>query len=701
MASRRSPVTNPGASPAPSTAGARPPESAPVAAAGTKPPAPRAPPSSVHAPSAAKPRPVAAGAAAADGTASRAAPLADAAEAPSARWAKAALRRLVLEKLEPTPANYARAYQQEAGDEKVPALPDRAQRLVDKLALRAFDGQAGSVAVELGKALSEGRWDAAERLIATPDESAAQWATLMDRVVRGVERGGKQWTTARKKDSLQRVLAGSRGDAVKLQQRLGQLLISWETDKLEEVAEVTSGQAAAEPATEAPAPAAEVAAAAASPAVAPEPVPKAKAANSFEPGAVPVGTPVAQLPDGDPDANADDLWHQSVEALSGTVEAALPLRDPQHQRLADAIHQATRRLQREGASTALADEITLLCVQANRVVQHRHHLVDQLGQLCHELTASLTDLTENDSWVQGQCDAMHSVLNDGLTARGVKAVSDMLHHTRVHQGRLHAERGQARDALKVLIQQMLTELGELGSQTGRFHESVGRYADVIDKADSLESLAGAVREMVEESRTVQELVQQTQHRLQSEHSKADVLSQRVSELETELRRLSQEVSTDQLTQIANRRGLLMAFDAERARMEREGCALCIGLLDIDNFKRLNDELGHAAGDEALKALAAVVSQTLRPTDMVARYGGEEFVVLLPNTPVDEGQQILTRLQRTLTGGLFMHEQKQIFVTFSAGVTAYRLDERIEEALERADQALYEAKRTGKNRTCLG
>ena len=97
----------------------------------------------------------------------------------------------------------------------------------------------------------------------------------------------------------------------------------------------------------------------------------------------------------------------------------------------------------------------------------------------------------------------------------------------------------------------------------------------------------------------------------------------------------------------------------------------------------------------------MVSRTLRPTDLTARYGGEEFVVLLPDTPVEEGQVILTRLQRSLSGGLFMHEERQVFVTFSAGVTDYRLGERIEDALERADQALYEAKRTGKNRTCIG
>ena len=230
---------------------------------------------------------------------------------------------------------------------------------------------------------------------------------------------------------------------------------------------------------------------------------------------------------------------------------------------------------------------------------------------------------------------------------------------------------------------------------------------MIEKADSLESLAGVVREMVEESRTVQALVSQTQARLQDEHSKAAELNKKVQELESELVRLAQEVSTDQLTQVANRRGLIQAFEAECLRMERAQNGgevpppLAVGLLDIDNFKKLNDELGHSAGDVALKSLAGVVSKTLRPNDMVARYGGEEFVVLLPGTAVDEGQQILTRLQRSLSGGLFMHEQKKVFVTFSAGVTRYRAGERIEDALERADQALYEAKRTGKNRTCIG
>jgi len=210
-----------------------------------------------------------------------------------------------------------------------------------------------------------------------------------------------------------------------------------------------------------------------------------------------------------------------------------------------------------------------------------------------------------------------------------------------------------------------------------------------------------VREMVAESRAVQSVVAQTQTRLNDEHARASALTERVKSLEDEIRKLSDEVSTDPLTQIANRRGMMRAFEQEQARIERHGSVLSIGLLDVDNFKKLNDTLGHQTGDEALKFLARRVGECLRPVDVVARYGGEEFVVMLPETGVDEAQQVLTRLQRTLSAEFFTHEDKKVFITFSAGVTLYRVSEAIEAALERADMALYEAKRTGKNRTCMG
>jgi diguanylate cyclase len=330
--------------------------------------------------------------------------------------------------------------------------------------------------------------------------------------------------------------------------------------------------------------------------------------------------------------------------------------------------------------------------------------VDQLGALCRELGAGLTELAEDDSWARGQSEILLQQLASGVSARSVRAASQLLAETRQRQRQVREERNAARDALKDLIQRLLGELGELGEHTGRFHDSVGRHAQAIAQADSLQSLAGVVRELLDESHAVQQLVGAAQQRMVDENSRASELEAQVRRLEGELRRLSDEVSTDMLTQVANRRGLAQSFETETARVSRAGVAaasLAVGLIDIDNFKRLNDTLGHAAGDEALKALAAAVRQRLRPVDHLARFGGEEFVVLLPDTPGPEAQQALTRLQRAMSEALFLHENREVFVTFSAGVTVWRAGETLEVALERADEALYEAKRTGKNRTCLG
>jgi diguanylate cyclase len=121
------------------------------------------------------------------------------------------------------------------------------------------------------------------------------------------------------------------------------------------------------------------------------------------------------------------------------------------------------------------------------------------------------------------------------------------------------------------------------------------------------------------------------------------------------------------------------------------------LLDIDNFKKLNDRLGHKTGDEALIHLVKVVRDSLRPMDTLARYGGEEFVILIPDTPLEEAINAMTRLQRELTKNFFLAYNEKILITFSAGVAQFSQDETGADAIKRADQAMYLAKRAGKNR----
>jgi len=612
---------------------------------------------------------------------------------PPAQLAKAALQRLAQGRLEPTPENYARAYAMEAGTENAPAtgaVPERVQQLMSRLISLALP--SGGTRQELQAALREQRYDELLREVdklldtAGPAAQGEALSQALDRLVRGLERGGKHWTLARKKDGIARVIELSRTDSHKLVKRLGQLIASWDKDGDGSGVETdeeggTPTQFFAE---------------------------NAFADSNFadiglsEPVAAPTPTPTpASAPL--PVAAAPTHWPEVGAELNATVRHAL--RSPQTEATpADALMReleaAQAEIKREGASPERAEQMAALCLRARHLLDHRRHLFDELGGLCRELSASLVDLAEDDSWARGQAEAMNNTLTQGLSGRGVRTVAELLTGTRERQRALRDERALARDALKGLIQRMLAELGELGQHTDRFQTSVGRYAEAIEHADSLQSLAGTVREMVEESRSVQGLVAQTQARLTLEHDKASALTQRVEELESELRRLSNEVHTDQLTQVANRRGLIQAFGIEQAKAERETTRIALALLDIDNFKKLNDSLGHHAGDIALKSLAERTQASLRPGDMVARYGGEEFVLMLPNTPLDEAQAVLVRLQRSLSAALFNHEGKDVFVTFSAGVTLYRSGETLESALDRADVALYEAKHTGKNRACV-
>jgi len=591
--------------------------------------------------------------------------------------AKAALRRLALERLEPTPPNFARAWADEGGV-AAPYWSERALPVLELIAQRVSDDPGQRAA--LMAALRDCRWDDAARVLDNGGGGPG-WAALIERVARGIGRGGRHWTQARRRDSLQRVLDGSGHDAARLRQRLHSLLTAWDQDR--DDAAFVPGTAAR---TEA------------------DLIADAEAVSL--PVTADAAPPLAATDAAPPLAAVDAMGQtEAVTALAVALRAALPDADARAAALAADIARLVERLGNDGATEALAAELAAVCTQARRWLGHHHQFVAQLEALVRELIAGLADLAEDASWTQGQLRAIEARLDGGLSARTIKAVVELLAKTREQQQRLRGERDRARDALRSLVQSVLDQIGEVDARAGGYGQRLEGYDRQIGAAASIDELAGVVQQMLADNREVRAGVQATRERLAAEHARVAALESRVRTLEDDLRRLSDEVSTDALTEIANRRGLQRAFDAECARIERaqEGQqpALAIGLIDIDNFKRLNDTLGHAAGDVALKALAARVTEALRPSDTVGRWGGEEFVVLLPATDAAAAQQVLTRLQRELSASLFLHEGREVFVTFSAGVTAWQYGESLDSALERADEALFEAKRTGKNRCCLG
>lgn len=180
-------------------------------------------------------------------------------------------------------------------------------------------------------------------------------------------------------------------------------------------------------------------------------------------------------------------------------------------------------------------------------------------------------------------------------------------------------------------------------------------------------------------------------------SRIQAAEARIAELEKQLQDLSVRVHQDALTGALNRRGLDDGLQREMARAQRRHTPLSLAMIDLDDFKTINDTHGHPVGDEVLVHLVATIQRALRPTDMIGRFGGEEFLLVLPDTPLQPAMQTVMRLQASLAGQKLQVNQHGIGYTFSAGVAQLKSGQTIDEVITFADRALYRAKNQGKNR----
>jgi two-component system, cell cycle response regulator len=180
------------------------------------------------------------------------------------------------------------------------------------------------------------------------------------------------------------------------------------------------------------------------------------------------------------------------------------------------------------------------------------------------------------------------------------------------------------------------------------------------------------------------------------HLKLRRLQAELLRANTELQRLTQ---IDPLTEVANRRHLNERLEEEFLRSKRYDRPMSVGMLDIDSFKKLNDNYGHPAGDYALVQVANIMKQTLRRHDFIARYGGEEFVMVLPETPVDNAVLACERVRANVEEQHMNFDGQRLPVTVSLGVCSFphQLLTKAQDFITLADTALYDAKRSGRNR----
>ncbi|AOS43376.1 putative diguanylate cyclase YdaM [Lacunisphaera limnophila] len=201
-------------------------------------------------------------------------------------------------------------------------------------------------------------------------------------------------------------------------------------------------------------------------------------------------------------------------------------------------------------------------------------------------------------------------------------------------------------------------------------------------------------------------------RIQRHHSELEQrVARRTAELQTSNQRLQGEIAerermaqllehnarTDFLTQLINRRAMAQLVQNDLERIGQAGGACALVLVDIDHFKRINDQFGHDIGDDVLKAVARALQAAVREQDVVARWGGEEFLVLLPNTGEAEAVEQAERLRQLLDNAQFRIDRYPNRVTASFGVSEYHHGQTLELLFKQADLALYQAKAQGRNR----
>jgi len=378
-------------------------------------------------------------------------------------------------------------------------------------------------------------------------------------------------------------------------------------------------------------------------------------------------------------------------ALSSLLHSA-----PELARESDEIAALAREAVSETALNDISTRLKQFCFRIERKSADMAEEQELLLRLFKLLLENISELLDDDSWLSGQIASVQQLLSGPLNQTALLDAMRSLKEVIYKQSMLKHSLAEAKVSMKSMMITFIDRLGTVAESTGDYHAKISGYAEKISKAQGILELNRILENVMHDTRVVQSEALRSRDEMIAARAAVQDAQARIQELESKLEQLNELVHEDQLTGSLNRRGLEEAFKREFARSERRNSPLCVALIDVDDFKRLNDTYGHTAGDEALIHLVRVMKDSLRTMDLIGRFGGEEFLIVLPDTPLEAAMQTIGRLQRQLAKRLFMHSNEGLLITFSAGVALRKPGEEQASLIQRADAALYQAKREGKN-----
>ncbi|QOJ21399.1 MAG: diguanylate cyclase [Gammaproteobacteria bacterium] len=553
--------------------------------------------------------------------------------------ARETLRQLASLRIPPTPDNYHKLYNQISGN---------------------TEGITNSAAV----ATAEPAAPADNAAV----ESVPDWGQTIEALLKQLENKQGTLTTAKKKEGVNRVLAKFSKDSKQLHDKLKALIDSWGASAI----------AAQESSTD---------------------LQTEESLSQINPD---TQDTQSKRVTSQATAIAGQFTDQLLGVLAQMLEHVVA-RQVDDSALADEakmLAQQVRKIQEKSEMEQFAADFGQFCGKFDTDGENGRKLQQGLLKLLNMLMNNTGELLAEDRWMGAQIGKLRETIAKPLDLQVIEQAECYLEEIAQRQEIIRRNLSEAKLTLKQMVTSLITNIEELSDTTGGYQIKLEQYSERIRKTDDIKELNQLLVQLMEETQQMQKSALNYRNDFLAARAEVSMAQDKINQLETELQEMGEKVHEDHLTGILNRRGLDGAFERETSRSIRHKTPLCFALLDIDNFKQLNDTHGHKVGDDALVYLVESVKDTTRPEDVVSRYGGEEFVILLPNTSLEEAVQILSRIRRNLTKKFFLHENKRLLITFSAGVAQLQAGESQESVFKRADEAMYRAKKSGKNQILI-
>ncbi len=604
--------------------------------------------------------------------------------------ARETLRRLATLKISPTPDNYQKLYDEIAG---IPAIQmcSNTTKMLSKLAneFPRITPELTSYANDLESSVNEKDWRkykavlgdffniAAKSIDARSEISnsstkqpSISWGEMIALIIKQLETPHGSLTIVKKREGLNRVLTRFSANSEQLYGKLSSLLDSW-------VALAVASNKSAE---------IEVA------------------------GTLPLVNKLSEDAEIAVIAQSDEPQSDSAALFIGQLKellavileriATLHLGDATFSGEARSLARKVRLINDDQDLEQLVISFKKLEISLDSFDGNSAVLQQGLLKLFNLLVDGTGKLLVEDKWLQSHIAMLRETMSKKLDLVIIDQAECQIEEMLNKQNEIKSSLGETKATLKKMITCLVDNIEDLSAVTGGYHDKMVCYTERINQANEIFDINQLLVEIMYETKQMQDSMMSSRDEFLAARVEVKVSEEKINQLETELLEMGEKIHEDHLTGILNRRGLDNAFERESARAIRSHKPMCFALLDIDNFKRLNDAHGHHVGDSALVYLVEAVKEITRPHDIVARFGGEEFVILLPDASIEEAVTVVSRVRRSLTKRFFLHENKRLLITFSAGVAEYQINESQSNIIVRADRALYQAKNNGKNQVVV-